>query len=192
MARPPSADSILRNMKTTPISGGPGLVLGQGQEGLVLPNHSGTHKRVKVEFVDHAYGGFQDAAYTLPVSAATWTHVTNLTNTLFTGLEGVGMDLIADQMIMNNTGHYFGTLSLTFSALADKNYKMRLRNITQSKTMGYVIGISTTGVTNFSNVTLPLYIEANAGDVLQMEMRCGDSTDPKLRSAVFYISYHHE
>ena len=149
-------------------------------------------KELRISNLWHAYGGFQGVDYTLPIGAVTWTHMTNLTNTLWTGLEGNGMELINDQMIMTYKGDYYGTLSLTFSALANKNYRMRLYNVTQSKTMGYYIGASTTGATNFTNITLPLYIEADAGDVLQMQIRCGDSTDPKLRSAVFYLSYHHE
>ena len=149
-------------------------------------------KEFRISEVWHAYGGFQDVNYVLPILATTWTHMKNLTNDLWGGLHADGLNLINDEMIIINKAHYFGAVSITFSALATKNYKIRLRNITQNKTMGYVIGVTTTGATNFTNVSLPIYIEANAGDVLQMQMRCEDATDPKLRSSVFWLNYLHE
>jgi len=150
-------------------------------------------RELRLANLPHAYGGFQDVDYTLPLAANTWTNITNLTNDLWVGIESKGMTLVADQMIILNGADYFGTITLTFSALNGKDYQIRLRNITQNKTMGYDIGASTTGVTNFTNITLPIYAEANTGDVLEMQMKCTtDGTDPILRSSVFYMSYLHE
>ena len=150
-------------------------------------------RELRLANLPHVYGGFQDVDYTLPLGADTWTNITNLTNDLWVGIEANGMTLTADQMIILNQADYFGTITLTFSALNGKDFQIRLRNITQNKTMGYDIGASTTGVTNFTNITLPIYAEANTGDVLEMQMKCTtDGTDPILRSAVFYMSYLHE
>ena len=52
---------------------------------------------------------------------------------------------------------------------------------------------STTGAANFTNITLPLYIESNAGDQMRVEIRCRtDGTNVTVRSAVFYIAYVHD
>lgn len=141
----------------------------------------------------HAYGGFQDANYTLAVDANTWTHITNGTNNLWTGLEGDGMTLSGDVMTITNGADYVGTLSMTFSGLNGKDYQIRLYNITQATQMGYQIGATSTGNANFTNVTLPLYLEVDSSDQLRMEMRCTtDGSDPILRSAVFHLAYLHD
>ena len=151
-----------------------------------------TFNRVNYIAPYHAYGGFQDETETLAVGDDTWTWMTNATNDLWVETEGVGVSLSGDIMTITNTGDYAGNLSVTFSALNGKDYLIRLYNITKATQMGYVIGATATGVTNFTNVTLPLYVEANAGNTLRMEMKCTtDGTDPILKSAVFYLQYLH-
>lgn len=142
----------------------------------------------------HAYGGFQNKTETIAISGAnTWTHITNATNDLFTGLEGDGLTLSGDQMTIVNAGDYTGMLSMTISGTATKDFQIRLYNVTQTAQMGYVIGATTTGAGNYTNITLPLYIEASANDVFQMQIQCTtDASDPTLRSAVFYIAYLHD
>ena len=148
---------------------------------------------VRVPEIWHVYGGFQDADEPLSVTGSVWQHVTNATNDLWTGLEADGLALSADVMTILNHGDYAGSLSMTLSALQGKDYKIRLYNITQATQMGYVIGATTTGAGNYTNITLPLYIESNAGDQFRMEIQCTtDSTDPTLRSAVFYLAYLHD
>lgn len=142
----------------------------------------------------HAFGGFQDADETITIAAVdTWAHVTNGTNDLWTGLEADGMTLSGDVMTIINTGDYTGSLSMTISALNGKDYQIRVYNITQTAQMGYEIGATTTGVNNFANITLPLYLEVNAGDQLRMEIRCTtDSTNVVVRSSVFTLAYLHD
>jgi len=69
-----------------------------------------------------------------------------------------------DIFTITNAGDYVGDISLTFSASNGKDYQIRIYNITQATQMGYLIGATTTGSTNFTNITLPVYIEADAGD----------------------------
>ncbi len=142
----------------------------------------------------HAYGGFQDESETITISAKdTWTHITNGANDLWKGLEEDGVTVANDVITFANAGDYFGQLSLTFSALNGKDFQVRIYNTTQSTQMGYVIGATTTGANNFTNVTLPLYLEIAAGDVLRFEIQCTtDGTDPKVKSAVYYVSYLHD
>jgi hypothetical protein len=142
----------------------------------------------------HVYGGFQDEDETLAVADDTWTKITNATTDLWTGLELVGFTLATDVLTVTNAGDYFGKLSITFSALNGKDYQIRCRNTTQGVTAGYDVGATTTGATNFTNVSLPLYIEdAAAGDTFEIQIKCTtDGTDPILRSAVFYIAYLHD
>jgi hypothetical protein len=142
----------------------------------------------------HAYGGFQDESETISISAVdTWTHVTNSGNDLWTGLEADGLTLSGDVMTFTNGGDYVGSLSMTISGSNGKDFQIRLYNITQTTQMGYHIGATTTGASNFTNITLPLYIEASSSDQMRIEIECTtDGSDPTLRSAVFYISYLHD
>jgi len=152
------------------------------------------------EFVDehpaeswHAYGGFQDESETITIAAVdTWTMITNATNDLWGGLEAVGLTLSDDIMTVQHGGDYMGSLSMTFSGLNGKDFQVRVYNITQSTQLGYVIGATTTGANNYTNVTLPLYLECEAGDRLRMEVQCTtDGSDPTFRSAVFYMAFLH-
>ena len=149
---------------------------------------------LRVPKVWHAYGGFQNKAEVITLPAKdTWVKITNVAGDLWTGLEADGLTLANDVMTVVNAGDYAGSLSLTFSALNGKDYQIRVYNNTQASQMGYIIGASTTGVNNFTNITLPLYIEADAGDELQMEIQSTtDGTNPILKSSVFYLSYLHE
>ena len=141
----------------------------------------------------HAYGGFQDEDYTLTLASQQWKIISNATADLWTGLEADGLTLTDDKMTFTNGGDYIGAVSITFSALNGKDYEIRLYNNTQGTQMGYKIGGSTTGTSNFKNVNLPLYIEADAGDEMEMQIQnTTDSTQVILRSAVFYITYLHD
>ena len=139
----------------------------------------------------HAYGGFQDEAETISLDADTWTHVTNATNDLWVGTEADGFSLVDDEMIVENAGDYSGSLSITLTGGNSKDFLFRIYNVTQSAVMGYHVGVSTT-VSNYSNVVLPLYLECDANDVLQVQAWCLAGDDPTLRSSIFYMSYLHD
>ena len=61
-----------------------------------------------------------------------------------------------------------------------------------------VVGSNTTqqffvGAGNYLNISLPLYLECDAGDQLRMEIiNITNNNDPTVRSAVFYLSYLHD
>ena len=148
-------------------------------------------ERFRPDKIWHAYGGFQNQAETLALDADTWTHVTNATNDLWTGLEADGITLEDDEMIIANAGDYIGALSITITGGNSKDFLFRVYNVTKDEVMGYNIGGSTT-VSNYTNITLPLYLECNAGDHLQVQAYCLAGDDPVLRSAIFYISYLHD
>jgi len=141
----------------------------------------------------HAYGGFQAAAVTIAIAAAdTWEHVTNSTHDLWSGLEAEGMSLSGDIITIKKAGDYFGTLTMSVSGLANKDFRVRIFNITQNLQQGNYLGVSTTGAGNYADVTVPIYLEANAGDSFRMEVACTtDASDPTFNDAIFHLIYLH-
>lgn len=172
---------------------------GDGTITLSLPQSIATtssvlFNRLRLTSIWHAYGGFQSKAETINVlGAGQWAMITNVTSDLWTGLEADGLTLSNDIMTITNAGDYIGSLSMTFSGSNGKDFQIRLYNITQATQVGYVIGATTTGATNFTNIVLPLYIEAAANDTFRMETTClTDASDPTFRSAVFWMAYLHD
>ena len=142
----------------------------------------------------HAYGGFQTTTSTISIATVdVWYHITNATDDLWQGLEADGLVLSNDVMTITNGGDYLGALSMSFTGSNGKDFQIRLFNITQNKIMGYFMGASTRGNGNFENVSLPLYLEINAGDELRMEVRCiSGASDPSFKNAIFYLTYLHD
>lgn len=138
----------------------------------------------------HAFGGFVDQNYTLPLND--WTWVTNVAHNLFTGTEGNGLTLSGDIITVVNTGDYTGNISLTFSGINGKDYCIRVWNITQNIQMGFKQCASTLSTSNFVNLSMPLYLECNAGDQLRLEMDEPSNSSPILLDCMFYINYIHE
>ena len=138
----------------------------------------------------HAYGGFQDVSEALSMSG--WTKVTNATNNLFVGLEADGFSLVDDGIIVANAGDYVGNVALTFIGSTTKDYHMRVYNVTQATQMGYVVGASGLGVGNYQHLVLPLYLECNAGDELQLEVIEAADTALTVTDCVFYMTYLHD
>jgi len=169
------------------------LIWGDFSTNEIVINGTASASTVLQDYVWHAYGGFQNKAEVISITAAnSWSWVTNAGNNLWSGAESYGMSLTADVMTIDHTGDYFGSLSMTISGLNGKDFQIRLYNITDSAQVGNVIGASTTSVNNFVNITLPLYIENTAGDTYRIEITCNtDGTDPILRSSVFYMTYLH-
>jgi len=154
-----------------------------------------TFDHLHVSTAYHAYGGFQNKSQSITCAVQnTWYHITNGTNDLWTGTEAQGMSLSGDVLTITNAGDYSGSLSMTLSGLNGKDFHIRLYNITQTAQAGYIQGVSTTGATNFTNVTLPLYIEASAGDTFRMEVQCTTAAvgNPTFEHAVFYLQYLHD
>ena len=148
-----------------------------------------TTERVRQDKAWHIYGGFQSVSETITLANDTWTHITNATNNLWVSSEQDGFSIVADDIIVANTGDYMGNISLTLTGGNSKDFLFRLYNVTQDDAHFY-IGVSTT-VSNYSNVSLPIYMEANAGDHYRVQVKCVAGDDPTIRSAIFNISYLH-
>lgn len=144
----------------------------------------------------HAFGGFQDESTQLNLAIQNqWYPVTNIDNNLWNGTETYGIQLVDDNIFFENSADYTGSLSITFSGVTGKDLQFRVYNLTQAKQQGYYIGATTTGTTNFTNVSIPLYLEdIDAGDLLRIEARTTSvsGASPYLRSAIFWLSYLHE
>ena len=103
------------------------------------------------------------------------------------------MTLSGDTMYITKTADYVGIASITYSGLNGKDFVFRLYNATKSRQEGYIIGASTTSTSNYVNVALPLYMEAEAGDAYIIQVTCvTDGSDPIVRNAIFWIKYLHE
>jgi hypothetical protein len=147
---------------------------------------------VRKAVIWHAYGGFEDQAETIACGVGDWNHITNVGNDLWTCDEEDGISCASDVFTIANSGDYAGNLSISISALNGKDFHIRVYNNTQARVEGRPIGISTTGAGNEMNISVPLYIEATAGDEIQFEISCADGTDPVVDDAIFYLSYLHE
>jgi len=140
----------------------------------------------------HAYGGFEDQAETVACGVGDWNLITNGANTLWNLDEADGLSEAADVFTLTNGGDYWGTLSLSISAINGKDFHVRVYNNTQTRVEGRAIGVSTTGAGNEMNVCLPIYIEGTAGDEFQFEIMSTDGTDPVVDDGLFIISYLHD
>jgi len=142
----------------------------------------------------HAYGGFHDSSIVITISALdTWYQITNASGTLWGGDEANGIALSGDTMIIENSGDYVGTVSISYSGLNGQDYSFRIYNVTQAVQMGYDIDQSTTSTSNNVNLSIPLYFEVDAGDRLVLQISNESSSqNPTIKSAIFYVQYLHD
>ena len=138
----------------------------------------------------HLYGGFQDESEVLSMSG--WTQITNATTNLLTILENDGFTIAHDILTSVNGADYSGHITLTFIGNVSKDYHLRIYNLTQDTQMAYVVSASGLGVGNYQCLSLPLYIECDAGDQLQFEVMEDNDTAMTLVNCVFYINYLHD
>ena len=156
-----------------------------------LEFHDGSDWKYIPVTIWHAFGGFQDQTETLSIDADTWTHVTNAGNDLWTGLEADGLTLDGDEMVITHSGDYSGFLSVTFEGGNGKDYIFRIYNVTQSEVSGYRIGATGQGTGNYTNVSIPIYLEATAGDHFQFQVYTTDGTDATFLNSIFHLSILH-
>ena len=141
----------------------------------------------------HAYGGFEDQAEVIACGVGDWNWITNGDPwDLWTCDEEDGISCALDVFTIANTGDYMGNLSVSISGLNGKDFHVRVYNNTQARAEGRPIGISTTGANNEMNISVPVYIEATAGDEIQFEIMSADGSDPVVDDALFWISYLHD
>lgn len=149
-------------------------------------------ERLMLNKIDHAYGGFEDAAETIIADSGVWHPITNAAHDLWNLDEGDNITVLVDTFTVVNAGDYSGMLSLSISGVSTKDFHVRVYNITQAQVDGRPIGISTTGAANEVNVVLPIYIEAVENDKFQFEIMSADGSDPVVQDALFIIKYLHE
>ncbi len=140
----------------------------------------------------HAYGGFEDAAETVECGVGDWNHITNAGTNLWNLDENDGIRYSADTFIIEETGDYAGSLSVSISASNGKDFHVRCYNTTQTAVCGRPIGISTTGAGNEMNISVPFYVEATKGDVIRFELSSADGTDGVVDDGIFIINYLHD
>ena len=159
-------------------------------EGLDYYRYTGM---VRQTTIWHAYGGFEDQAEVIACGVGDWNWITNGDPwDLWTCDEEDGISCALDVFTIANTGDYMGNLSVSISGLNGKDFHVRVYNNTQTRVEGRPIGISTTGANNEMNISVPVYIEATAGDEIQFEIMSADGTDPVVDDALFWISYLHD
>lgn len=147
---------------------------------------------IKLSKLYHIYGGFQDKSETISINAATWTHITDSLNELWETKESDGLSFFEDALIISNIGDYRGNLSITFEGGISKDYLFRIYNNSESRVEGYHIGATGQGNGNYTNVNIPIYIEAYSGDDFEIQVYCADGTDATFINAIFEITYLHE
>ena len=151
-----------------------------------------TSRGLRQAVVWHAYGGFANQSETVACAADTWTHITNATNDLWACDEEEDISCSGDVLTITNAGDYLGSMSISISGLNGKDFHIRCYNVTQSKVMGRQMGISTTGAGNEMACPVPLYVEADAGDVIRFEVNSDDGTDPVFDDGIFFLTYLHD
>jgi len=147
---------------------------------------------VTVPVVFHAYGGFQDSTTTIACGAGDWNHITNDYGTLWTLIEADGFTISGDEITVVNAGDYGGSFAISMSSLNTKDFHIRCYNTTQASVMGVALGISTRGANDEVTLTIPIYVEDNAMDVIRFEISSADGTDPVIEDGVFILTYLHD
>ena len=158
--------------------------------------HLGNFRALRLLQTDpwHIYGGFQSQSETVTCAVQnTWYPITNVTNDLWTVTEYNGFTVSDDVVTVINGGDYVGAVSVTISGIALKKFEVRVYNITQATSTFYQ-GITTTGASNFINLSMPVYIETMPGDQFRFEVRCTSvaSGDPTFEHGVFNLKYLHD
>jgi len=148
--------------------------------------------RSLVKQIYHAYGGYSDSNTTVARGAGDWNVITNAWTNLWTLDETDGITEANDTFTLTYAGDYWGLVTITISAINGKDFHIRVYNVTQAAAEGRDIGISTTGAGNEMNVTVPIYIEATAGDVIRFEVSSADGTDAILDDGIFILTYLHD
>ena len=141
----------------------------------------------------HTYGGFQDSSLTIDLTVNTWAHITNPAFDLWAAPEVDGFSFAGDTITSTYTCDIDGIMAATFNGTAQKEYRFRLWNITQARQEGYSQGVTGNGANNYVQISLPVYVEATAGDLFRFEVQniSGDE-DIEFHGAIFKLIYVHE
>lgn len=144
--------------------------------------------------VHHAYGGFENAALTTTNNQNAWTAIANPSSPIWTLVEAEGFSNSLDNIVIANVGSYVGNCSITFSGANGDDYWIRAYNVTTAAQIGYHMGVVTTGASNFTEVSFPMYISTVAANTkIRFEiMNISNNDDPLIRSGIFILKYLHD
>ena len=143
--------------------------------------------------IDHAYGGFQDSSVVVTISVqGTWYKITNDEGDLFQGVEADGFSLSNDVMTIQNNIHFNIWISMNFTGQVNQEYNFRIYNLTQEVQHGFELGDTGRGSGNYSKFSGTIYVEANAGDQLALQVvNVSGTGDPTFINCNFTIIYVH-
>lgn len=150
-------------------------------------------KQVQENDIFHAYGGFQDSSAEIAITQGSWSKVGNAYGSLWGGLEANGVSMSGDTMTIANSGDYWGLVTFTFEGTNGNEYELRIYNVTQTSIEGFHLGESGRGAGNYSTLTMPIYVEATAGDKLVMQITNTDGNNNATAIfGSFIIIYLHD
>ena len=136
------------------------------------------------------YGGFEEEAVQIDLTAGSWYHITNATHDLWSGTESYGFVLSGDVMTISNPGDYIGMVSLVFEGGNGVEYQFRLYNLTDSEQAGYILGQTGRGTGSYSLVTLPLYFTVNGGSRnFKLQVRSNSNDTATFKFGSFWLVY---
>lgn len=137
-----------------------------------------------------AKGGFQDSSVTIDLTQSTWAQVTNAYKTLWSCSHVDGFTFSNDTITGNFTGCVGGICTLTFSGTAQKEYQLRIYNVTQTRQEGFLQGVTGNGANNYVQVVVSCDIDLTSGDelVLQVQNISGNE-DIILKHGQFALEY---
>lgn len=140
----------------------------------------------------HAFGGFQSQSSIIDLTQNVWANVSNASRNLWSGEESDGIEFANDCLVFSYTADYVGSLALSYGGTTSTNYRFRIRDYNNTITVGYEIGHTGTGATNFNTISLPVYINATKGNYYCLQVVNEDNNnDITLKDAVFEVHYLH-
>lgn len=163
---------------------------GSGEDGTLLKIDSSSVEKVRIdndtsrfnhpvratllmpENMPYGIGGYEDSTITVTISAVnTWYEVTNSTGNSQIGLYGYGISASGDTTIVNHAGVWRGVVNVTFSGTNGNEYEFRVYNCTQGTQSGFKMGTTARGTSDYMNVSIIVFDEANEGDKYIFQVR---------------------
>lgn len=149
--------------------------------------------RIKVDNIWHVVGGTHTINTVIPGTKDNWSKLTNTGGTLLQVTDNDGFVISSDSITITNAGDYWGNIMLSYSANQGNDWSFRVRNVDTSAITMLAEGTSTTGNTNVVTVTMPIYLDAAAGNRYIIEaMNTSTDDDLTIHSAKFTIVYLHD
>ena len=147
------------------------------------------YTRYKV-FTPHAQQYLNAGAAVISISVAgTYEWVTIGLHSLMTVNESsTGIVMVGDSCVVQRKISVIFDISLTLSGNNGDDYRLRLTKNGVAVPMGPMSG-TTTGATNFLNISTNVYVEVDSGNVFKLEItNLTDADDPTVRDVSWVAS----